>query len=168
MKKSLLLLLPAILIFTACNSGKKEDPGKFKPEEHANAPAENVQVLKAYLNLKDALVSSSPEEASTASSNLVSMIGGFGSNEEFMAIQTSAQAIAEKEDLEEQRQAFEELSEEVYELCKKEPCGQKIYKQYCPMAFDFKGAAWIAAEKEIRNPYFGDKMMKCGEVKETL
>lgn len=42
---------------------------------------------------------------------------------------------------------------------------QPLYLVFCPMAFDNKGAFWISADKEIRNPYFGDKMLKCGEVK---
>ena len=43
-----------------------------------------------------------------------------------------------------------------------------VYLEYCPMAFDNKGAFWISENKEIRNPYFGDKMLKCGEVKREL
>jgi len=46
--------------------------------------------------------------------------------------------------------------------------GKTIYVQYCPMAFGNKGADWLAKEEEIRNPYFGDKMMKCGLVKREL
>lgn len=40
-----------------------------------------------------------------------------------------------------------------------------IYLEYCPMAFGDKGGYWLSREKEIRNPYFGDQMLKCGEVK---
>ena len=40
-----------------------------------------------------------------------------------------------------------------------------LYLEFCPMAFDDEGAFWISEQKEIRNPYFGDKMMKCGVVK---
>jgi len=36
------------------------------------------------------------------------------------------------------------------------------------MAFDKKGAYWISENREIQNPYFGDKMPKCGEIKEEL
>jgi Cu(I)/Ag(I) efflux system membrane fusion protein len=36
------------------------------------------------------------------------------------------------------------------------------------MAFDNKGAYWLSETKEIRNPYFGDKMMTCGEVKKEF
>ncbi|MCK4700378.1 MAG: DUF3347 domain-containing protein, partial [Bacteroidales bacterium] len=45
---------------------------------------------------------------------------------------------------------------------------QPVYLEFCPMAFDNKGAFWISGDKEIRNPYFGNKMLKCGEVKREL
>jgi hypothetical protein len=32
------------------------------------------------------------------------------------------------------------------------------------MAFNNKGAYWISSSKDILNPYFGDKMLKCGRV----
>jgi len=44
----------------------------------------------------------------------------------------------------------------------------EVYKQYCPMAFDGKGAFWLSSSEEIRNPYYGDKMLKCGRVEETI
>lgn len=37
-----------------------------------------------------------------------------------------------------------------------------------PMAFDSKGAHWPSAEREIRDPHFGTKMLKCGSINETL
>ena len=40
--------------------------------------------------------------------------------------------------------------------------------QYCSMAFDNAGASWVATEREVRNPYFGDAMLKCGKVTEEL
>jgi hypothetical protein len=36
------------------------------------------------------------------------------------------------------------------------------------MAKDGKGAMWLSETKEIKNPYFGDKMMECGEVNEII
>jgi len=42
-----------------------------------------------------------------------------------------------------------------------------IYKDFCPMALD-GGAYWLSSEKNILNPYYGDKMLKCGTVKEVL
>ena len=43
-----------------------------------------------------------------------------------------------------------------------------IYRQYCPMAFNDKGAYWLSDETDIKNPYFGKKMLECGEVTDTL
>jgi hypothetical protein len=43
-----------------------------------------------------------------------------------------------------------------------------IYVEYCPMANDNEGAYWLSNEKQIKNPYFGDAMLKCGSVKETI
>lgn len=43
-----------------------------------------------------------------------------------------------------------------------------LYLQFCPMAFNNEGAYWLSDKKEIRNPYFGDMMLKCGEVKRTI
>jgi hypothetical protein len=36
------------------------------------------------------------------------------------------------------------------------------------MAFDNKGAHWLSNNPEIKNPYFGKKMLECGEVTDTL
>jgi hypothetical protein len=44
----------------------------------------------------------------------------------------------------------------------------ELFATFCPMAFDGKGTYWLSETKTIRNHYFGDKMMDCGEVKENL
>ena len=46
--------------------------------------------------------------------------------------------------------------------------GKTVYYQFCPMAINNKGAYWLSELKSIRNPYFGEQMMNCGETKETL
>ncbi len=43
-----------------------------------------------------------------------------------------------------------------------------IFEMYCPMAFDDKGATWLQKDEDLRNPYFGAAMMKCGEVNRRL
>ncbi len=43
-----------------------------------------------------------------------------------------------------------------------------LYVQHCPMANEGEGGYWLAAEKEVRNPYYGDEMLNCGAVKETI
>jgi membrane fusion protein, copper/silver efflux system len=71
--------------------------------------------------------------------------------------------------IEDQRMAFSEFSNQLYKTVKTFGLmGKTAYYQFCPMAFDKKGAYWLSESKTIRNPYFGDKMMNCGDIKETL
>jgi len=46
--------------------------------------------------------------------------------------------------------------------------GMTLYHDHCPMYDNNKGAMWLSETREIRNPYFGDKMMTCGSVKEMF
>ncbi len=39
---------------------------------------------------------------------------------------------------------------------------------HCPMAFDNKGADWLQRGTEINNPYFGDQMLRCGDIRESF
>lgn len=77
---------------------------------------------------------------------------------------SSAQDIAKL------RVSFEPLSIAMTEAVKTfGPTGaEHVYQVHCPMAFDFKGASWLQANKEVLNPYFGDEMLNCGAVKQEL
>lgn len=46
--------------------------------------------------------------------------------------------------------------------------GVPVFVQFCPMAFDNKGATWLAPSEEISNPYFGAMMLRCGEVRQQI
>lgn len=79
------------------------------------------------------------------------------------------QALIAETDIGQKRASFEMISSVLYDLLKTlQPGGIKVYQQYCPMAFDDKGAYWLSATDSIRNPYFGKKMLHCGETKELL
>ncbi len=43
-----------------------------------------------------------------------------------------------------------------------------IYEFRCPMAFDNRGATWLQRGKDLRNPYFGSAMLRCGELLRTF
>jgi Cu(I)/Ag(I) efflux system membrane fusion protein len=74
------------------------------------------------------------------------------------------------EDIEPMRKGFEGLSNELIAVVGKFgiPQGKTLYKAYCPMAFDNMGADWLQLDENILNPYFGDAMLQCGEVKEVI
>jgi Cu(I)/Ag(I) efflux system membrane fusion protein len=85
------------------------------------------------------------------------------------AMKASVKAVQQTEDLAQQRSAFMALGEALYQSVKQLGAdGPTLYYQYCPMAVGDQGAYWLSKEKEIRNPYFGESMLKCGENKETL
>ena len=72
------------------------------------------------------------------------------------------------EDLAARREAFYSLSQQMAMTLQTFPLDQIVYQAYCPMAFNNAGATWLQAEKEITNPYFGDMMLRCGEIRDSL
>lgn len=48
------------------------------------------------------------------------------------------------------------------------PHSDALYVQYCPMFEGDKGGSWLSISKDIKNPYFGDMMLSCGEVKKEI
>ncbi len=46
--------------------------------------------------------------------------------------------------------------------------GADLFLYHCPMAFDNKGGNWLQDKEGTLNPYFGSKMLKCGEMKQQF
>ena len=119
-----------------------------------------------YTQLKDALVASKIGEAKKMAGELQKALalapGGKKASGE-------AAKIVASSNLDDQRKAFAALSNEMAGLVKGgKLSGGTIYVEYCPMANNHEGAYWLSNEKDIKNPYFGDKMLTCGSVKETV
>lgn len=71
--------------------------------------------------------------------------------------------------LDQQRVLFEKISDNMFTLCQKVSLKNvNVYRDFCPMAFNDKGAHWLSDAAEIQNPYFGKKMLECGEVTDSL
>ena len=163
-----------ILIATACSSPSQEQSSEQAQEtqvandvkEKPSAEQQSlVKVVDHYLLLKDALVASSLQEAQAKATSMLEVIDATN----MMGVQQSAKQIAAAENIETQRAYFDSLSVYVYKHLESQNGEERtLYKQFCPMAFDDRGAYWLSNAKEIRNPYFGDKMLSCGQVEETL
>lgn len=76
--------------------------------------------------------------------------------------------MANTTDIEKQRESFAAFTEVVKRMLANKITSGEIYYDYCPMAFNGKGAYWLSNDKNIQNPYFGDKMLNCGTVEEVL
>ncbi len=152
---SKIMLVASVTFIFACNGEAKNDD-------------QSKEVLHAYLAVKDALIKTDAGNAGEAAKKLVDVVGD--SNDALLVkIAKSAGEISQSNDVKSQRKSFNDLSENVYQYMKgSEDLGTPVYRQYCPMAFNNTGAYWLAAEKEVNNPYFGSMMLHCGSVKEEL
>ncbi len=72
--------------------------------------------------------------------------------------------------LESARRNFHDLTRVLIRVLKRYGTGkaEKIYVLFCPMAFGNKGARWLQPARDVLNPYYGKRMLKCGEVEEVL
>ena len=134
------------------------------------------QVLTDYFTIKNDLVKDDANAASSAAGKLLSDTKSIDvkalSNNEQTAFDSAkdkiiynANHISEVNDIDHQREHFGELSAAIMQLAQSASLSQQaIYIDYCPM----KEASWLSAEKEIKNPYYGDAMLTCGSVKETV
>ncbi|MBI2794506.1 MAG: efflux RND transporter periplasmic adaptor subunit [Ignavibacteria bacterium] len=85
------------------------------------------------------------------------------------ALNDALRRIKSANSIETQRNAFADFSENLYRTIKMfGTIGETIYYQFCPMFQDQKGAYWLSATKEIKNPYYGPTMPTCGETKEII
>lgn len=174
MKKEILTLMGIGLILvgmTSCgNDGAAQgETEATEPEIEETVMVEEIQIndpiLKGYMGIKNALVATDLERTHKEA---MAMAEGLGSEADSNLV-FHVKAIGGAEDVESARVIFEGLSEIIYmQIKENEENAVVVYKQFCPMAFDNKGAYWLSTEKEVRNPYFGDKMLKCGVVEETI
>ena len=133
-------------------------------------------LLTEYLNIKNALVNSNAATAAAKASGFVKVVSDIDiknlseeGHNAFMPLQeklaSDAKQISASEDLAKQREHFATLSGNFYKLAKAVKLStQPIYQQYCPM----KKTYWLSGEAVIKNPYYGNQMLTCGKVTETL
>lgn len=126
--------------------------------------------LVNYNDLKNALVNDNAAEAKEAASQMLKSVSEIeiAENQRAQLVQ-NLREIASSEDLSVQRKQFAGLSEELYQVVKNNNLTEEVlYLQYCPMAMGGQGANWLSYEKQVRNPYMGERMPGCGSVKEVV
>lgn len=165
-------LLLACLATACTQSGEKKninaaDSVAVGSASPADIKDDTIQaVYNDYLKLKDVLVTSDSSGAQQAAKDLASSLAKINGCENTSGLATK---ISASNDLTTQRLHFTALSSDIVALMKHTDVNSgTLYVQYCPMANEGKGGYWLAAEKEVRNPYYGDEMLNCGEVKETI
>ena len=140
--------------------------------------AQMGKVVEAYLPLKDRMVATEPADetllvtlkTTLAEVDMMQVKGDAHAYwmQQMEAIEAHANALLKKDNVEAQREQFGFLSQALINALTAFGVDGTYYVQYCPMAFDNAGANWLSNEEQIRNPYFGDLMMKCGSVTAEL
>lgn len=150
------------------NMQAEEIPEAFKQQLTA--------VVNQYYKIKEALVASQPVEASKqARATLMALekvdmglLRGAAHDDwmgVLMPMQKGLSNMAEATALEPQRESFIAVSDHLANAARTfGVVNDTVYVQRCPMADSNRGANWLSNSREIRNPYFGEAMLTCGEV----
>ena len=144
-----------------------------KIDSKLNAVFENYFLLKDELVKTDGVTASAKAKLLSSSLSAVKM-GELSKDvhkvwmKVMKNVMADAKGISATKDVKAQRVLFVSLSKKMYDLVKVAKFQTPVYYQYCPMANNGKGANWLSKENAVKNPYYGSKMMTCGEVVETI
>lgn len=136
-----------------------EKPNTTDPETIARLK----KAVDLYLPIAKALALDNPEQAANAAAILAE-------STETDSIREPANAIAATQDLKAQRVPFKTLSTTLIAEIRANGLDRigTAYVVHCPMVGSNTGADWISSVPEVLNPYFGDSMLNCGSVTQTL
>jgi hypothetical protein len=138
------------------------------------------EIVSAYLQMKNALCEDKSTDAATAGKKLKAALNNIDKStltaaqkKTYEDIEADASEHAEHigtngGNIAHQREHFEMLSKDIYDLVKTFGGGQVLYKDFDPMFNNGKGAFWISETKEIKNPYMGKAMLTSGSVLEEI
>lgn len=167
---------PAAPMSNEMHQESMDDKDDMAMNDNQDAKAEAI--LNDYFNLKDALVGDDNDKAKELGNTLAQSLKSFDASNysdnetsELNDIIEDATEHAEhisESDMAHQREHFKILSKDVTDMVGITGTEMKIYEQFCPMYNNNEGGAWLSMNEEIRNPYFGDKMLKCGKVQREI
>lgn len=178
-------LLILIAAFSGCASHNKQSHSENNAEKKLTdfssqiTPVQKEALngwLTAYFDLKNALVETNSSKAKERAAAFINQLKATeatafqGEAVSFVELHKNEllkhlEQTASATDIEVQRTHFVGITQSVYEIAKSfKPNTQKVYYQFCPMAFDDKGGFWLNEQEKVYNPYFGDKMLHCGKV----
>jgi Cu(I)/Ag(I) efflux system membrane fusion protein len=145
-----------------------------------DAKAELDPIYTKYFELKDALTEDDFQTAKAKAEELKTVFGKIDmkafqddAHEKWMSYQSKMEKVLEHihhhDNIEDLRKNFIALSDWMIQVTETfRPISETLYLQHCPMADNDKGADWLSKEEPIVNPYFGESMLSCGEVKKKF
>lgn len=136
-------------------------------------------VYTAYFDLKDALIGNDGVTASNKAKELFKAIEKVPMDKmaaeqhsvwmKYMTkLSYDSEHIKGVTETEHQREHFNSLSKNMFEVMKVIKPNYPVFYDHCPMYNDGKGGDWISKETAIKNPFYGSEMMSCGKTVETI
>ena len=198
MKKEIVVFGLLILVLSACSDKKKtgasgagEQNAAVIASKHSEAFNKSVEnFMNAYYAMIEGFVNWDTAVVKKESASFKTALDSFNIDElkkdtltyveaerVWNAVKAETDAIAEDNNLDEQRGSLNVLSQSLFDLLNKVHYDHsKIYYQECPMAFnDENPGNWLSAASDIRNPYLGTThpkyksgMLKCGSTKDSV
>lgn len=163
------------------SSNEPSKKADFKKVSINQKAKESLQPLfTEYMAMKDALTNDNLKEAKEAGSKILKAVDGVNmslftgeSHGVWMGqssdLRNTLQHVQHFNSLEETRKVFQHVSNIMVNLeTSFNPYDETLYVLHCPMANDNKGADWLSLSKEVRNPYYGQAMLTCGEVTKEI
>jgi Cu(I)/Ag(I) efflux system membrane fusion protein len=138
------------------------------------------KVYDSYINLKNALVKDDSQKASKDAKDMqtnmsrvdMKLLTNNTAHNQWMSLENEikkgATAISSATNIKDQRTHFKPLSSNLIEAVQVFGVNEKVFVEFCPMADNNNGAFWLSKQEQILNPYYGDAMLKCGSVKQTI
>ncbi|MDC1465835.1 efflux RND transporter periplasmic adaptor subunit [Polaribacter sp.] len=138
------------------------------------------EVLNEYIVLKDSLVKEESNNIISQSEKIEALLSKVDmkllENKEAQIfwmflekqLRVVVSSILKTTAIKEQRNHFKQISASLIEALQVFGVNEKVFIAFCPMADGDKGAYWISKEKKITNPYFGNAMLTCGEIKQVI
>jgi copper chaperone CopZ len=155
---------------------ESNDPSSKDTQQEPN---QLKAVFDNYFAIKEALVKTDGNTASAKAKDMITAINAVKMDKLEMTVhmvwmkvisnlKEDAEHIADTKDVKHQRDHFNTLSKNSYDLMKVVKQETPTYYQFCPMANEGKGANWLSKEDKVRNPYYGSQMLTCGKTVETI
>ncbi len=139
-----------------------------------------VPLIQSYLDLKNALVNSNYADAQENARSMQNTLGSIQVNtleenwQNWWKVQKgNLSGILENtlasDNIDKIRKEFILLSGHMVEIgITADPLAETLFIMQCPMANNNEGATWLSSENEVRNPYYGEMMLTCGSVINTI
>jgi Cu(I)/Ag(I) efflux system membrane fusion protein len=140
-----------------------------------------AQVLAHYLALQEALAGDNLDGAPSHAEALAKAVGevpmgAFEGDAHLLwmkqqaKIRKAAQSLADTADTNAKRTGFDEISQAILALTGAfgNVAEENLTTLHCSMAFEGAGASWLQRAGSTANPYFGNEMLRCGDVKADL